>query len=321
MKLVELQEIFHVQYGNQFDLNKMRLSYRNDPNSILFVSRSAKNNGVSSYVLKYNDQPPFQKGLITVALGGSSLSSFVQPKKFYTGQNVAVLTSKEKLTIQEKLFYCLAIKSNDYRYSACGREANRTLKYLLVPAVEEIPKWVQSISVTKYDKSNQSFNNDPTPKLDVDNWKYFKLDDIFTLKKGKRLTKANMKQGNTPFIGAIDSNNGYRQFIERDPMHSANTITVNYNGNGVAEAFYQPNPYYCSDDVNVLYPKFEMNKYSALFICSIIRKEKYRFSYGRKWALNRMKESKIKLPINKEGNLDTPFMEEFIKTLNFSKDI
>jgi type I restriction-modification system DNA methylase subunit len=42
-------------------------------------------------------------------------------------------------------------------------------------------------------------------------WKKFKLEDIFCIKKGKRLTKADMINGKTPFIGAIDSNNGYRQ--------------------------------------------------------------------------------------------------------------
>jgi hypothetical protein len=129
-----------------------------------------------------------------------------------------------------------------------------------------------------------------------------------------------MKVGHTPYIGAIDGNNGYRQLISTEPIHDGNTITVNYNGS-VGEAFYQPEPYWASDDVNVLYPKFKMNKYSALFICAIIRKEKYRFNFGRKWHVERMRVSKIKLPIKSEGKPDYEFMERYIKCLPYSKVI
>ena len=45
-------------------------------------------------------------------------------------------------------------------------------------------------------------------------WKAFILSDIFTISAGKRLTKANMKQGVRPFIGATDSNNGITAWVE-----------------------------------------------------------------------------------------------------------
>jgi hypothetical protein len=66
-----------------------------------------------------------------------------------------------------------------------------------------------------------------------------------------------MRPGNTPFIGAIDDNNGVSHYVAQPPLHPANTLTVNYNGS-VAEAFYQAVPYRCSDDVCVLYPKFSL---------------------------------------------------------------
>jgi hypothetical protein len=64
-----------------------------------------------------------------------------------------------------------------------------------------------------------------------------------------------------------------------------------------------------------------MNKYVALFICSVIRKEKYRFSYGRKWHMERMNTSKIKLPVTNDGTPDYKFMENYIKSLPFSSKI
>jgi hypothetical protein len=150
--------------------------------------------------------------------------------------------------------------------------------------------------------------------VDTSSWAKFKYEDIFEIKKGKRLTKEDFVEGSTPFIGAIDSNNGYRDFIGQEAIHESNTITVNYNGS-VGEAFYQPIPFCASDDVNVLYPKFSFNKYIAMFIIPLIRKEKYRFNYGRKWESNRMKESIILLPVTNKGEVDIDYMENYIKSL------
>jgi len=159
---------------------------------------------------------------------------------------------------------------------------------------------------------------DKSLKLSETEWQWFTISDIFELKKGKRLTKAAMSPGDTPFIGAIDSNNGLRENIAQPPIHSGGTISVNYNGNGVAEAFYQPVPYWCSDDVNVLEPKFELTQNGAMFIATIIRREKYRFSYGRKWHLERMKVSKIRLPASDDNSLNLKFMDNFVAGLQFA---
>ncbi len=156
--------------------------------------------------------------------------------------------------------------------------------------------------------------------FELTTWKNFVLSDLFELRKGKRLTKADMVPGKVPFIGAIDSNNGLRQWIGQAAIHEGNTITVNYNGS-VAEAFYQPVAYSATDDVNVLYPKFTLTPAIAMFIVAVIRQEKYRFNYGRKWHLDRMKNSMIKLPAKSDGIPDWDFMENYIKALPFGSDL
>ena len=150
-------------------------------------------------------------------------------------------------------------------------------------------------------------------------WKPFIYSKIFKIKKGKRLIKEQMSPGETPYIGAIDSNNGCREYIDSSPIHKENSIVVNYNGS-VAEAFYQPIPFWASDDCNILYSP-QMNQFNALFLCTIIRMEKYRFSYGRKWHVERMKESMIKLPVDSKGNPDWQFMEDYIKSLPCSSNL
>jgi hypothetical protein len=64
-----------------------------------------------------------------------------------------------------------------------------------------------------------------------------------------------------------------------------------------------------------------MNKYIGLFLATLIRQEKYRYNYGRKWGIGRMKVSTIKLPVDSESKPDWDFMEKYIKSLNYSKKI
>lgn len=149
--------------------------------------------------------------------------------------------------------------------------------------------------------------------MNTNKWKLFRYDEIFEVKKGKRLTKADMIEGEIPYIGAIDSNNGISTHISNNEhLHSANTITVSYNGS-IGYAYYQSKPFWATDDVNVLYPKFKINEYIAEFLCTLIEKEQFRFCYGRKWDKDLMKTSKIKLPINNDGNPDWEKIENYVK--------
>ena len=98
-------------------------------------------------------------------------------------------------------------------------------------------------------------------------------------------------------------------------------ISLSYNGS-VGEAFYQPERYWATDDVNALYFKesngYPFNVYIGLFICAILRKEKYRFSYGRKWILTEMENTLIKLPIKTDGTPDWTWIENYMKSLPYS---
>lgn len=170
--------------------------------------------------------------------------------------------------------------------------------------------------------------------LSVGNWETFLLGRIFDIKKGKRLTSADQEEGLNIYIGAIDSNNGVANYIGQAPIHKGNTISLSYNGS-VGEAFYQPKPYWATDDVNALYSKYEkFNEYIGLFLVTVIRQEKYKFSYGRKWTLENMKITEIELPIARDSNgkplidnthkysdkgyiPDWNYMEDYIKSLHY----
>ena len=292
----------------------MHMEPPND-SGVNFVSRTANNNGVVARVGRVESIEPFPAGCITVALGGSVLSSFVQAYRFYTAFHVMVLEPKRELSLSEKLFYCMCIMANAYRYSY-GRQANTTLKDIELP--DTIPQWVYDTKINPITTIKTFAKIRP---LDIGQWGEYTLGELFIIHKGKRLTKDVMVDGAVNFIGAISENNGVRQFIDIEPMFSPNCITVNYNGS-VGEAFYQSEPFWASDDVNILYPNgWELDKYIAMFIITTIKANRYKFSYGRKWTLEKMKESIIKLPKSPDSSPDWAMMGNYIKSLAYSDRI
>ncbi|MDV6169209.1 N-6 DNA methylase [Flavobacterium sp. DG1-102-2] len=171
-------------------------------------------------------------------------------------------------------------------------------------------------------KANISNEKTFTNNIIIDSfeWKFFNLGDLFNIEKGRDSSGGNEK-GNIPLISATRDNNGINSFIlEGNKLFPINTITVPSNGASTGEAFYQPYEYFATGDVNILHAKFELNVYIAIFFITVIRMEKYRFNYGRKWGKARMELSTIKLPaIN--GKPDFKFMENFVKSLPYSKSI
>jgi hypothetical protein len=316
MKMKPINKLFKVQSGNKLDYGKMIIKEGGIP----FVSRTSQNNGVVGFVEEINGIKPFSEGLITVSLGGTYvLSSFVQTEHFYTAQNVAVLEPLNDMTLQQKLYYCQCISMNRYKYSAFGREANRTLKEISVPDILEIPNFVTQSVITNYTSmknvmSTQSIN------LDIKKWKPFRYDQLFEIERGTGPRKQEIEHGVTPFVTSTDTNNGITAYTNYIPTHAGNTIGVNRNGS-VGEAFYQEEPFCSTEDVHIFIPKFKLNKYIAMFLITLIKQEKHRFGYGRKWGIDRMKESIIKLPVKPDGFPDFEFMENYIKSLPYSASI
>lgn len=145
-------------------------------------------------------------------------------------------------------------------------------------------------------------------------WNVFFLSDLFSIKSGKRLTKSDMDIGTIPFIGATDSNNGITNWIATtNSSFDRNVLGVNYNGS-VVENFYHGYNCVFSDDVKRLHLKNAIdNKYVLLFFKTIILKQKVKYTYGYKFNGNRMIRQKILVPVDKQGNPDYSFMEQYIK--------
>ena len=311
--------LFHIGYGTHFDFKQMRQTSADDPDGISFVSRSRQNLGVAAYVKSYKGTRPLDAGLITVALGGSYLlSAFVQERPFYTAQNVAVLTPKTHLTFTQKIFYCLCLSRNRPRYSAFGREANRTLGQIEVP--KDLPLCFQDIQLENVGPSSHAMFA-TSVRLSSVPWKDFQLSELFEIKGTKTTTITKLEShgiGSHPYVTTRATNNGVRGFYDYC-TERGNVLVVDSAVLGYCS--YQPDDFSASDHVEQLIPKVELNQYSGMFLTTILNHNQYLFSYGRKASQRRLTKTWIKLPSTSDGRPDWQFMERFIKSLPYSKDL
>jgi hypothetical protein len=328
----EVQKYFDVKYGTNDEL----INLQKDSNGINFVSRTSKNNGISARVKLIKNKIPNPANTISVSCGGSVMESFLQKKEYYSGRDIYILIPKIKLTDKQLLFYCMCLRENKYRYNY-GRQANKSLKEINIPSIDEIPKWVEEINIPK--KISDESLSKKQIIINTNKWKSFRYDKIFDIKKGyynKKPPISKMKE--IPFIGATDKNNGVTSYhlvrdiegynrngkkdnSKEERIFLENCITISNNGS-VGYAFYQPKKFTCSHDVNPVYLiDKKMNVFIALFLCTIIGLERYRWNYGRKWRPKRMPYSIIKLPQDDKGNPDWQFMEDYIKSLPYSKSL
>lgn len=143
----------------------------------------------------------------------------------------------------------------------------------------------------------------------------FPVTDFFEIKKGKRLTKANMVPGDIPFVGSSATNNGITAYIGNDThLHEPGTITVSYNGS-VGEVFLQDERFWASDDVNVWYPKQKMAIEVKLYFMAAIKKLSAKYSYTNKWTIDKMRSELVELPVDSDGKPNFNCMQERIAEL------
>lgn len=151
-------------------------------------------------------------------------------------------------------------------------------------------------------------------------WMPFRIEDVFDILPGKRLTKADMSFGKRPFIGATDSNNGITEWVNNtNNSLDKDVIGVNYNGS-VGEAFYHPYECIFSDDVKRLHikPKYldslcEDKRFVMLFLKTVLLKQKIKYAYGYKFNESRMSKQAILLPVTSDKHPDWQFMEDYMR--------
>lgn len=162
--------------------------------------------------------------------------------------------------------------------------------------------------------------------LDISNWKEYKLGKLFEkIYKSEAYVKGELEFTDSPcegyinFITRTDENNGcdcYVKIDDTDNIEQGNAIII---GDTTSTIYYQPEDFVTGDHIVVCRANW-INKYTALFIKSILERERYRYSYGRAFKMDLIKSTLIKLP-TKDNQPDWEFMENYIKSLPYGDRI
>lgn len=356
-KWFKISDLFDKPYKG-FAYNAQNLTFCDfkHPMAVRYVTRTDVDNGCKGFVI--NEDFVYIETCNAITIGDTTATIFYQENEFICGDHMVILRSHH-LNKVRGLFIISLLNKERYRYNY-GRAfkkdliSNTRLKlpidnngkpdwqwienYVKETLISKLPSKTKSVWKKEFDKTPISPNK---LQLNTKEWKWFRYDEVFEIKKGFYNKKPEENpNGEIPFIGATDSNNGITSFHDlntiesssktgeipnaplKEKLFSKNSITVSNNGS-VGYAFYQKKEFTCTHDVNPLYLKNKIiTPYIAMFLCTIIEMERFRWAYGRKWRPVRMPSSKIKLPAikNDKGDYepDWQWMEDYIKGLPYS---
>lgn len=177
--------------------------------------------------------------------------------------------------------------------------------------------------------------------LDIKNWKPFFVGNIFRIEPTKGKTTDELEIGNDiPYIGAKHNTQGLIQMCKlkgfENWVSKGNCIVFIQLGAGSAGYVnYIPEDFIgMNGKTSCGYIDGILNEKIGMFLETILCKERPKYSFGRSWTGDRLKNTIIKLPIKRDeqGNpiIDTTkkysdkgyipdwnFMENYIKTLNY----
>lgn len=332
-----IEELFFSSRGNAINLSSRNMDEKLE-NSYAVISAKDSNNGISGFSKAMKNEKIYN-GVITINNNGSVGYSYFHKYNFIASSDVTILTprnnninlSKSTLIFITECLQRIAKDKFAYGYKASNNRLNRTK--IMLP-VDEIgcPNWyfmeeyIKERENKKRKELKDYYKNrllelviSPEVLTDVD-WGEFFLGDIFSINtkpsKGLNHLSKDDKKG-IPYVGATNRNNGVLDFVEKDSklQYDGNCIAFIRNGEGsMGYSIYKRESFIATQDISVGYNE-NLNEYSAKFITTVADRVRGKYTFGYKRNQARLKKEILTLPVDKEGNPNWTYMENFIKNI------
>lgn len=307
----------------------------NAKTSIRYITRTGENNGCEFLAEISSINSDFIQEGNAITIGDTTATCFYQAENFITGDHMVVvradwldeILSHYVVTILNKEQYKYSygraflmdrIKSTLIRLPILHNEdgsiyIDASKKYSDTGYVPDFGAMRQYIKSLHYKPLTTKNKKKSALQHNICNWQEFIVGNLFKVELSKGDIKIDdVDKGNVPLISSGENNNGIVGYIDKNgdgkaEIFKGNKITIDMFGN----PFYQKDDFYAVSHgrVNILNPKFELNETIGIFISSVIKKEQYKFSYGRAVYSTEAANMIIELPIqyNPDG---TPFIDE-----------
>ena len=332
--------------GDYFDvtLSKGDLKIEKcDIGSVPLISSGSSNNGLVGFIDSKGDgvAEVFSGNKITLDM---FCCAYYQDKEFYAVSHgrVNILTPKFEMSREMALFVVTVINREAYKYSygrAVYSSEAAEMKVFLPATSGEGPDWqymenyIRTLEERKDGsgrtvfKALHSKNASRCERVETKDWKEFELGEIFDQMykaeahvKSDMLFAANKSCDALEFVSRTEDNNGCDCIVSKEGLvgvEKGNAIII---GDTTATMFYQRNDFVAGDHIVVCRSDW-MNKYRALFLISVVARNKYRYCYGRAFKMDLIKATRIRLPVTPFGEPDWAYMEKYIRSLPYGDRI
>ena len=240
-----------------------------------------------------------------------------------------------KLSRTAKLFVASSIASvtqSKYSYQQQFRQGDANKLSVYLPATTDgAPDWaymesymanleakvVESLTLLQTAKDAEK------KKVDTKEWGEFKFGDLFDLhgikqaKSQKLIPTVELSDGIpcVPYIVQSQFNNMVGRYVDKQWLIENNEPPVEGNalvlGVTLNACSYQPEEFGASQVITARSPC--LNKNNGFFIAAIVRKRIEQFDYKEKPSFEKYRALKIMLPIDKTGQPDWAYMEEYMR--------
>lgn len=295
------------------------------------VVNSSYNNGIGGYT---NQQPTESGNIITFSDTTSSDAIFYQKEAFVGYPHVQGMYPKKPFENSWNeasylfflsLFRAKATNSN-YNYVNKFTRDLASEMYVLLPVDENHQPDFSYME--SYMKNREITISEALTKLqsakrflksrnaEFESWKTYRINDIFpNIVKPVVYHTREVKENpaGIPYVVRSKFNNGVKYYVER-PNSNVNPAKVISFGAENATFFYQQSEWISGRDMYYIDTR-GIDEYACLFITSCLQPiaEKYSYNYGMFPDL--LKEDRITLPANENGDPDYAFMKQYMKVV------
>jgi hypothetical protein len=295
-----IDELFDIVYGQKEYHNKEWLD--GDVGDSILISSKGEDNGIYGF---FNIESKFKAPLITVQGYGTIGQAFVQEKDCSVDDHLLVLQPKKEMSLATMYQVAYQIRSLKWKYRY-GRGITPTRLGDEIVIVEE------------FDINWSEFQDELTPKnkkarkkiIENHNIKWVKVSDICEIDRKYFLyvNEVNRDEEVSPYITTTERNNGVSIICGEEAINESETLTVALDGK-CGETFYQTVPYVSGEKTAILQ---NSNKYLLIYVGATIKILSWKFHYGRKLSMTRLKEMLVPLPFKGDA-IDLSYVEEIVK--------
>lgn len=299
------------------------------PGETPIIAAGAYNQGIAGM---YEIDSAYENRITISCNGAGCGSTFYHPYKFNVNGDAITLIEKNSMSDKAKSFIACILNgafTRKYSYEEKCSPQKALDEIVKLPATHDgDPDWDYMESYmanleTKVAESLtmlQAAKDAEKKKVDTREWGEFRVGELFEVKISKSVDKGGLEfaeDGEYDFIGRTPLNNGIQGRLNKLKFEANQEGTYSIAQIGMHVCQYRERKWYASQNIFILTPFAEKshkaNKFIATVITGYLDCAYGEDTYATYPTAKTLPHLKIKLPVDKTGQPDWGYMEEYMR--------